>query len=280
MYEIFKRLFIGDEMFIYPYKAGSNSVSVLKEALNAKVIKLENSKFKGSKHKVVLNWGNSTMTEEISKCQVINKPEAVAIAVNKLKFFNKVSGLVPIPDFTTDIKVAKEWILNSKPLIVRTKLTGHSGQGAYYIESVDAFDNFNHDKVKMYVKYIPKRDEYRVHVMGEEVIDVQRKAFKHNYKPKSYKIRNHSNGFMFVRGNVNPPQQLLDICVEAVNICGLDFGAVDVIWNNYRQQAYVLEINTSPGLEGKTVDTYSKNLQEFIDVVTNLNAVPLEQMWD
>jgi glutathione synthase/RimK-type ligase-like ATP-grasp enzyme len=37
---------------------------------------------------------------------------------------------------------------------------------------------------------------------------------------------------------------------------GLDFGAVDVIWNERQQRAYVLEINSAPGLEGTTIDDY------------------------
>lgn len=55
----------------------------------------------------------------------------------------------------------------------------------------------------------------------------------------------------------------------AVKACGLDFGAVDIIWNNHYQKAYVLEINTAPGLEGSSVDNYRKafegyNLEELV----------------
>ena len=39
---------------------------------------------------------------------------------------------------------------------------------------------------------------------------------------------------------------------------GLDFGAVDVIWNEHESKAYVLEINTAPGLEGSTVEDYKE----------------------
>jgi D-alanine-D-alanine ligase-like ATP-grasp enzyme len=42
----------------------------------------------------------------------------------------------------------------------------------------------------------------------------------------------------------------------------LDFGAVDVIWNEKQQRAYVLEVNTAPGLEGQTVDDYARGIKE------------------
>ncbi|MNY63636.1 hypothetical protein D3C86_2006230 [compost metagenome] len=44
----------------------------------------------------------------------------------------------------------------------------------------------------------------------------------------------------------------------AVNAIGLTFGAVDVIWNEYRHQAYVLEVNTAPGLTGTTLEKYAE----------------------
>ena len=47
--------------------------------------------------------------------------------------------------------------------------------------------------------------------------------------------------------------------IKAVELCGLYFGAVDMIWNAYKKQGYVLEINTAPGLEGQTVENYAEH---------------------
>ncbi|MNY81884.1 hypothetical protein D3C86_2236870 [compost metagenome] len=49
----------------------------------------------------------------------------------------------------------------------------------------------------------------------------------------------------------------------AVNALGLDFGAADVIWNDHRKQAFVLEVNTAPGLTGTTLEKYAKALKEI-----------------
>ena len=56
-------------MFIYPYKAGSNSARNLADGLGAKIIRLENSRFTGSPNKVVINWGNSTYNNEVGGCE-------------------------------------------------------------------------------------------------------------------------------------------------------------------------------------------------------------------
>jgi D-alanine-D-alanine ligase-like ATP-grasp enzyme len=44
----------------------------------------------------------------------------------------------------------------------------------------------------------------------------------------------------------------------------LDFGAVDVIYNRAQDKAYVLEVNTAPGLEGSTLDNYVEAIQKVL----------------
>jgi hypothetical protein len=244
-------------MFIYPYKTGSKSVIALKELIGAKVIKRENSTFKGSSDKTVINWG-CTQMPDLGDTKIVNNPKAVAIASDKLKFFNKMQGHVSIPEFTTDKSVAREWSKTCK-VVARTVLNGHSGKGVYILSDEETFNDFNHATVKVYVKYIPKKDEYRIHVGSGKVNDMQRKAIHPdmNATQVNHQVRTHHNGYIFVRNDVNPPQMVLDEAIKAVEICGLDFGAVDVIFNNYRDKAFVLEVNTAPGLEGTTLETYS-----------------------
>lgn len=253
-------------MIIYPYKQGSNSVAGLKAELGIKEIKLSGSSYKGSHDKIILNWGSSMLSDEALKSQIINKPEAVAIAANKLTFFNHVKDQVSIPEYTTDQEVAQEWLNDGKTVFGRTTLTGHSGQGIIEFQPNTVISQYWSDsKYKIFVKYIPKKEEYRVHVMGGEVIDIQRKAVKFNVNKNAvnFKIRTHAGGFVFVRNEVAPHQKVLDESVKAVAACGLDFGAVDVIWNDYYEKAYVLEVNTAPGLEGTTLKNYSDGLDKL-----------------
>lgn len=248
---------------IYSYNFNSQSAKDLAETLGIKRIKHERSKFKGNPNKTVINWGCSVLPEEVAKCKVINSPESVSKAVNKLSFFKAVDGIARTPEWTTGAAVALQWMQDGYVVLSRTKLTGHSGDGIV----INGPANAEVILAPLYVKYIKKKDEYRVHVMRGQVIDVQRKARKEDVPDDkiNWLIRNHANGFVFVRGEAlgEVPQDVIDQAVLAVNALGLDFGAADVIWNDHRKQAFVLEVNSAPGLTGTTLKKYAENLNEL-----------------
>ena len=251
--------------FIYPYKMGSKSVNNLKGPLGAKIIKVDGtSKFKGSASTLVINWGSSKENKELEKCTVLNTPEVVAKATNKLSFFEAVKDKVNIPEFTTDKELVKKWINDGHCVLSREKLSGHSGDGIIILDCVETMDNYDLGKGKVFVKYIPKKTEYRVHVVQGKVIDVQQKVKKKDAMIVEWKIRSHKNGFIFQRENISPHGDVLNQAIAAIKEIGLDFGAVDVIWNNHRKKAYVLEINSAPGLEGSSVENYTKALEEAV----------------
>jgi D-alanine-D-alanine ligase-like ATP-grasp enzyme len=62
-------------------------------------------------------------------------------------------------------------------------------------------------------------------------------------------VRNHENGFIYARQEIAPPKKVIDEAVKAVSALGLNFGGVDVIYNEKKDAAYVLESNSSIGLE-------------------------------
>lgn len=261
-------------MYIFPYNAGSQSVRNLRAAKeDLRIIRRENSRFRGSADKIVVNWGCSQLPEEVMKSKVVNHPDAVAIAANKRDFFNKVKDVVSIPPFTENVEEAFEWLNKGHHVVVREKLNGHSGEGIVILENQFDFEDYDHTKARVYVQYVPKKDEYRIHVSNGEVIDMQRKAMQRGLDREqvNWKVRNHRNGFVFVREGVEPPEEVIEQAKLAVKTVGLDFGAVDVIWNNHYNKAYVLEINTAPGLEGKSVDTYAKALEDMAQFIVALN---------
>jgi glutathione synthase/RimK-type ligase-like ATP-grasp enzyme len=186
---------------------------------------------------------------------MFNEPESIRNVSNKLTFFQRMQELAPdvIPPFWTN----KEDIPDEDfPIVCRTVLAGHSGEGIVIANTRDELVDCS-----LYVKYIKKQDEYRIHVGvlndgGTSIISQQRKARRADVDDPNWQIRNHANGFVFVRQNVQPPTLALDVAQRAMLASGLDFGAVDVIWNERQQRAYVLEINSAPGLEGTTIDDY------------------------
>lgn len=236
-------------MFIYSYKFGSQSAKDLAQNLGAKRVRHNGSRFRARPGKTVINWGCSNLPDRLTGCNIINPPTSVGLAANKLQAFRSMQGEVSIPEFTTNKEGALEGLW-----VARTKLSGHSGDGIVIVENGDGMVD-----APLYVKYIKKKYEYRVHVAFGEVIHVQRKARNTKIPDDqiNWRVRNHCNGFIFTHNEDHEVRgDTLDQAKKAVHSLGLDFGAVDIIWNERDGQAYVLEVNTAPGLTSTTLDKY------------------------
>lgn len=254
---------------ILPYKNGSRSGAALANALGLRQIRLAGSTINRQRGKRIINWGNSGRNlppQGLGRHHtLINSLEAVSAAANKLNTFNLLYNAdVRIPEYTTDFETAYSWMDedSSVKVVERHQLTGHSGAGIVIAEDVDALS----DSAPLYVKYVKKQEEYRVHIMAGEVIDVQRKARRSDVPDEdvNWQVRNHQNGFCYMRENVNPDADVIQQALNAIDALRLDFGAVDVIWNNRQSKAYVLEVNTACGLEGTTLERYKVAFQELL----------------
>lgn len=214
----------------------------------------------------IINWGCPTWPKN-APGQIINLPTSVKLCTNKLKFFQAVQDKVRIPEFTADLETALDWVQDGETVLGR-RISGHSGKDIAF---------FNEDPVKfnesqLWTKYKKKKMEFRVHVMNGKVLFIQKKVLRtedENGEPidktlVDFRIRNHANGFIFQKQNVNPPKDVLDQAIAAVSAVTLDFGAVDVIWNEFEQKAYVLEVNTAPGLDGTSPETYAAGFKELL----------------
>ena len=244
--------------YIYPYNKASESAKLLAQALGIKKIKREGSNFKGSRRKTVINWGCTSLNREILQCNIINHSEAVKLAANKLDCFRKLShlGVSTVP-WTTDWQEVLSWLESGAKVVARHKLESSEGKG------IEIFTNpLDLERpAPLYTKYIKKTEEYRIHVCFGRVIDVTRKALRNGGEPND--VRNHANGYVFAREGVVAPDKVLHESLCAVDALGLDFGAVDIIWNRTHDKAYVLEINTAPGIEGTTLERYARALQDL-----------------
>lgn len=234
---------------IFPYKQGSKSAKLLAQHLNAKVLKRVGSSFVPKAHHVVINWGASDVPS-FGQADLLNPN--VTLAQNKLSSFIKLKEEeVNVPDFWTDRDSIPD---NSYPVLCRCVLTGHSGNGIVIANSKEELVD-----APLYVKYVKKKHEYRVHVFRNDVFFVQRKAKKNDVENPNWMIRNLAGGFAFVEQDVaDIPEQVIEQSIITCKALGLDFGGVDIIWNDQQQKAYVLEVNTACGLEDRTAERYAE----------------------
>lgn len=250
--------------YIYSHNPRSEGAKLLSQALGVKRIKHGNSKFRGRNDKCVINWGAGTLPDQIQECNILNKPEAIRNASNKLKSFElfKEAGVV-VPLFFTTKAEASDYLQedDSRSVVCRTVLNGHSGVGIVMANSADDLVD-----APLYTAYVKKQEEYRYHVFMGKVVDIQRKARKLDVPAEevNWQIRNLDGGFIFARENVNENEIASENAIMAVEALGLDFGAVDIVWNKREDKYVVLEVNTAPGLSGSTLQGYAQRFKEIL----------------
>lgn len=234
---------------IYSYNLGSAGAGALARGLN--VVRLRDEG-RPIRTKLLINWGSSGSPErrQVTAQKVLNPFNNVKIASNKLETFQKFAENpeIQIPQWTTDPEVARTF----GTVVCRTVLRGHSGNGIVLWEG-----DGDLPRAPLYTQYVKKKHEFRVHVMNGEVIDVQQKRKRRDFDGEpNTKVRNHQNGWVYCRENLDIPDDLSRQAILATGALGLDFGAVDLIYNERQNRSYVLEVNTAPGLEGTTLENY------------------------
>lgn len=239
---------------IYPYKSGSASAKSLAQELGIKRLKQQGSRWRQRLGDKVINWGCGSA---LPYDNILNTTEAVSRASNKrLAFEAMAEAGVEVPRFTTDVVEASEW---GTDVVCRHKLTGHSGEGIEIVEAGNPLP-----AAPLYVEYVKKKHEYRIHVglmphTPYQIIDQQRKARNRDIPDEEvdWKVRNHGNGFIFMREGVDLGPVALALAGNAIEALGLNFGAVDIIYNEHLDKYYVLEVNTAPGLTGTTLENWA-----------------------
>ena len=167
------------------------------------------------------------------------------------------SGICSKPLHSNSAKVFILLLANGKDIYCRTTTTGHSGRGIVIANTISNLIN-----APLYTVATRHKYEYRVHVFRGQVLDIQMKR-KRNGAVGGTGIRNHANGWVYARAEIAPSEELLSSACKAVKLLGLDFGAVDIGHRVIDNKFFVFEVNTAPGLEGTTLDKYSKAIYNY-----------------
>lgn len=266
----------------------SNSVGILVEELesrqfNARRLRTGNrSTFRGRAEDFVINYGSSStnnITTVVGHGKVINGADAVRSAANKITSLEKLVNVgLPVPEFTTSRRVARDWINNDHLVYCRQETNGHSGSGIVVATNGDEPEHLGHvewcsggeslPSCPLFTKALSgRRREMRVHVAFGNVILEQQKRRRDGYaEMDSYSevVRNYDNGWIYATSNVRSSDAIRDDAVMAIMALGLDFGAVDVVTQG--DQHWILEVNTAPGLQGSSSRTaYATAFEDFFN---------------
>ena len=212
----------------------------------------------------LIRWGSSARIP-LRPERVINSRNAVGSAADKYQSLVELTtNHVLVPTFYPANHVPYD--PNIFPLLGRRVIHQQGTDIRLCLQRSDV--ERVRPEVDFFTKYIPCGREYRVHVFSGQVIKISEKILTDQEKFKVEWIRNFENGFTF-----RNPERIPGILKEAIEAAGiaavqalnLDFGAVDVLLGD-DGRAYVLEVNTGPGLADNSLEVYVRKFAEVLEI--------------
>ena len=170
---------------------------------------------------------------------------ARASSANKLQQLQKFKdgGLLTVPFFTKLPSAADDF-----PVLGRN-FKHHGGTDIRLIMEPEMASIFS--PADFYTRYVPRATEYRSWVYRRRHLATYEKRLvrPHEAIRRNRVGANHRNGYAFLLMNsALVPEGIRDIAAKAVEVLGLDFGAVDIL-KGVDNAYYLLEVNTAPGAE-------------------------------
>lgn len=262
--------------------AASDTVNALKVEVAAQgdnLIKIRrtNSNFSGRAGDVIINYGDSNMPSNvIGRATVLNPGHRIGNASNKSTAFRTFADAgVKTVDFTTSRTTAQEWVDNGELVYARTRLQGHSGEGIVACHrDPSSLGNIggvatseSAVSAQLYTRGITAdRREFRIHIMKGKITYVQQKKRRDGYADMpeySGVVRNYHTGWIYATQMAQLNDEAKREALKAIAALGLDYGAVDVITR--RDEAWVLEVNTAPGMTGTNLTTFAANCLRILN---------------
>lgn len=206
---------------------------------------------------------------EMTGTFTLNDSDAIARARDKLRSLQllsregigmPVTGFAHSPDDTDDLMA----LVGDAPMIIKL-IEGSQGQGVVLAETrqaaesvIDAFREMDaHFLVQRFVKEARGADLRCFVIGGEVVAAMQRRARRGDFRANLHR------GGSAKAVRLTPKER--DMALRAAEIMGLNVAGVDIIRS--AQGPLVLEVNSSPGLEGIEAATKKNIAGEIIAFV-------------
>lgn len=203
---------------------------------------------------VVINW--ALQSDITGGDAIVYNADGILKASNKsLARRLMVEAGVSVPETTKSLVKADEWRQGGN-VVIRRPVSHHGG-----LEFEILTNTLTRRPLQdyYYQKFFRKTKEFRVHSAHGKVLVMQEKVPREGVtvdydNPAPW---NHATG-EFVFKTVRWSDYDYDTCrasVDAVRALGLDFGVVDILWNE-EEGAVVCEVNTSPSLAEYSTGRY------------------------
>lgn len=242
---------------LYIYAGRNSAVQTLKDIENTKLIKFVNRKWiednEIQENDKILFIAGNVLISPIHKDKIIGSVDAIRLAKHKVRareFFQKNGISVPKTWFDYDEAVM--------PFIARPRF--HSMNSSFYI-----IRNYKDKRIfSRKLDYNPKHwyfsevidvdKEYRVMILDGEVFLVYNRMLGEDLED-TLSVRDaarRDNALVRYEASAEVSQENIQLCVDAMNLLGLGYGAVDLIVDK-NGKGYIVEVNTTPSLSGELV---------------------------
>ena len=217
---------------------GSLSLKLLAQALSQQLGYKVLRTTKVNPKRVQLKYGNST--DKLSQ----------------YKWFQQ-QGLSAL-EFTSDPSEAAMRVHEGKTVFGRRYLNSSCGKGIVIYEPTNS--NII-EGCPVYTVYKKKKREFRVHVFQGAVVSVTEKKRKTGWTDaRDTKIRNLANGYVFCQEVTNEPEGLRELALQAAAVVQSDFKGVDIGYNEKKNDLFVIEVNSAPGICGSNINKYVQGI--------------------
>ena len=216
---------------------------------------------------LVINEFNQTPSESVVRIlEALNlgKPKQLLYGkcVDKFtqyQFFKEKE--LPHPEWTDDYHVAEEWQSAGHTVVCREQVKGAKGSGVFICAPGDDLVD-----AKIYVKYQKKKREFRVNIFKNKFVNIREKKRKAGATGDT-KVWSPHNGYItaHVQTPVKDLQLVKDLAEKASLVSESDFVGVDIIYNQFFDKYYVLEVNSGPAIEGSSVDDFAAAIEEWYE---------------
>lgn len=193
----------------------------------------------------IINWGNRIFAND--SYFAVNLPSAVARASDKKAargiLMSQAVAIPPTNLFGGVFMVRPQ----DFPLILRPRFH-HGGQNFNVIESYEEFEGFMSDKdlEEWYAsKIFPKTHEYRVHCAHGKILLINEKPLVEG-EIRANHVVNQETWRALKWSEFHP--KVCEESLKATEVLGLDYSAVDVMYNEADDSVAICEVNTSPSV--------------------------------
>ena len=175
--------------------------------------------------------------------------------ITQYKFFQE--NEIPALEFTENMDVAHQWLEEGATVFARKLLNSSCGKGIVIHEPPLEGQSGTLVDAAVYTKYKKKKREFRVHVYKDTVVAVVEKKRKKEFDgERETKIRNLANGYVFCQSVTNEPEGLRDLALRASKVSKSHFRGVDIGYNEKKDELFVIEVNSAPGIQGSNIGKY------------------------